>query len=55
MEKCNSLEGLSKKREFPKNFTENFYQESKIIHLMTEIRPEKRPSAAKLLDRSAEF
>ena len=55
MEKCISLDNLSKKREFPKDFTRQFYQESKIIHRMTELRPEKRPSAAMLLDRSPEY
>lgn len=54
MERCINLDNLSKQRAFPKNFQEQFYQESKIITLMTDTVPEKRPSASQFLDRSPE-
>lgn len=54
MERCIKLDNLSKLREFPKGFQEKFYQESKVITLMTDLVPEKRPSAAVFLDRSPE-
>ena len=45
MERYINLDNLSKHREFPKGFTDKYYQESIIISLMTENLPEKRPSA----------
>jgi len=49
------MDNLSKKREFPKLFKKQFYQESLIIKLMTETKPEKRPSASLFLDRLPEY
>lgn len=54
MERYTNIDNLSKKREFPPKFVEKFYQESKIITLMTDLVPEKRPSATYFLDRSPE-
>jgi len=45
MERCKNLENLSKNREFPKGFTEKYASESKIISMMTDHVPVKRPSA----------
>ena len=49
------MDNLQKRREFPKGFTEKFYQESKIIYKMTEPLPAKRPSAAFFLNKSPEY
>ena len=46
MERCINIENLTKNREFPKGFTEKYSSESKIISLMTELLPAKRPSAS---------
>lgn len=54
MERYSNIDNLNKKRVFPKGFQEKFFQESKIITLMTDVVPEKRPSAAQFLDRSPE-
>ena len=54
MERCINMEDLIKHQRFPKGFQEKFYQESKVITLMTAVKPEKRPSAAQFLDRSPE-
>jgi serine/threonine protein kinase len=54
MERCINIDNLSRNRTLPKGFKEKFYQESKVIMLMTEVIPEKRPSAAQFLDRSPE-
>ena len=54
-ERCNLLYNISKSRTFPKGFTDKFYQESKIIALMTDSLPEKRPSATYFLNKSPEF
>ena len=55
MERYTAMENLEKRRQFPKGFTEKFYQESKIIYKMTEHLPAKRPSAAFFLNKSPEF
>jgi hypothetical protein len=55
MERYINLDNLSKRREFPKGFTDKYYQESIIISLMTENLPEKRPSAEQYLNKSPEL
>lgn len=55
MERCINIENLSKKREFPKGFTDRYPCESKIISMMTEVLPAKRPSAQQFLNRSPEL
>lgn len=55
MERCSAMEHLEKRRQFPKGFTEKFYQESKIIYKMTEPLPAKRFSAASFCNKSPEF
>ena len=46
MERCINIDKLKNERKFPKGFEDKFYMESKVIKLMTDVVPEKRPSAA---------
>ena len=46
MERCVNIDKLKNERKFPKGFEDKFYMESKVIKLMTDVVPEKRPSAA---------
>lgn len=54
-ERCDSLENLWKHRTFPRGFNDKYYQESKIISLMTDPVPAKRPTAANFLNKSIEY
>lgn len=54
-ERCNALENIWKDRNFPKGFTDRFYPESKIIALLTDPVPEKRPTASFFLNKSPEY
>ena len=54
-ERIPCIDNIGSKRQFPKGFTDKFYQESRIIALMTDPVPEKRPTAAFFLDKSPEF
>ena len=55
MERYSAMDNLQKRREFPRGFTEKYYQESKIIYKMTEHLPAKRPSAVLFLSKSPEY
>jgi hypothetical protein len=54
MDRMRQHDNLKKSQKFERDFLEHYFEESKVILLMTNSVPEKRPTAQTFLDKSPE-
>jgi len=54
MDRMRQCDNLKTNKSFERDFLSQYYEESKVVILMTNQLPEKRPTAAQFLDKSPE-